>query len=128
MVSISMLLLEPTDDGIVEDLSRKAIRDGEQRLMLAMLENATEDFQKYVLATDKRGRALFLAAEEWILATDNPSFFSFESICEHLNFDPCYMRKGLMRWKEAKLNAQRKQVSNNDEPAAACSDGLKMKA
>mgnify|MGYP007082004574 CR=1 FL=1 len=73
--SISMLLLEPNDDGIVAELSKKVIRDGEQRLMLAMLESATEDFQKYVLATDKRGKQLFLAAEEWILATDDPSFF-----------------------------------------------------
>ena len=110
------------------DLSKKVIRDGEQRLMLAMLECATEDFQKYVLATDKRGRALFLSAEEWILATDDPSFFSFECICEHLHFDPCYMRKGLMRWKEAKLAAQRKQYSEIGEPQAANSDGLKMKA
>jgi hypothetical protein len=119
MASISMLLLEPTDDGIVADLSKRVIRDGEQRLMLAMLECATEDFQKYVLATDKRGRALFLAAEEWILATDDPSFFSFECICEHLHFDPCYMRKGLMRWKEAKLDAQRKQQADCASPPAA---------
>ena len=126
--SISMLLLEPNDDGIVAELSKKVIRDGEQRLMLAMLESATEDFQKYVLATDKRGKQLFLAAEEWILATDDPSFFSFECICEHLNFNPCYMRKGLMRWKAAKLDAQRKQVIDNEEPFADNSDCLKMKA
>ncbi|MSP40238.1 MAG: hypothetical protein EXR70_17250 [Deltaproteobacteria bacterium] len=127
-MSTALLILEPTDDGIIEELSRKAIRDGEQRLMLAMLESATEDFQKYILATDRKGKELFLAAEEWILATDDPSFFSFECICEHLNFDPCYMRKGLMRWKEAKLDAQRKQASDSGEPAAADSDCLKMKA
>jgi hypothetical protein len=114
-----MLLLEPNDDGIVEDLSKKVIRDGEQRLMLAMLESATEDFQKYVLAADKRGKQLFLAAEEWILATDNPSFFSFECICEHLNFDPCYMRKGLMRWKAAKLDAHWNQPADSANPPAA---------
>ncbi len=117
-MSTAFLVLEPTDDGIIEDLSRKAIRDGEQRLMLAMLESATEDFQKYLLANDKRGKELFLAAEEWILATDDPSFFSFENICDYLNFDPCYMRKGFMRWKEAKLNAQRKQQADSANPPA----------
>ena len=48
-------LVEPTDSGILEDLFKKITRDGEKRLMLAVLENATEDFQKYVLATDQRG-------------------------------------------------------------------------
>ncbi len=115
-MSTALLLLEPTDDGIIEDLSRKAIRDGEQRLMLAMLENATEDFQKYLLATDKRGKELFREAEQWILADDDPSFFSFESICEHLNFDPCYMRKGIMRWKAQKLSAHGKQHANGATP------------
>jgi hypothetical protein len=112
-MSLELLVLEPTDDGIVEDLSRKVIRDGEQRLMLAILENATEDFQKYLLANDKKGRELFLAAEEWILATDDASFFSFENICDYLKFDPCYMRKGFMRWKAAKLNAHQNQRADS---------------
>ncbi len=115
-MSMALLILEPTDDGIIEELSRKVIRDGEQRLMLAMLENATEDFQKYILANDKKGRELFLAAEEWILAADDPSFFSFENICEYLHFDPCYMRKGLMRWKAQKLSAHGKQHANGATP------------
>jgi hypothetical protein len=111
-MNLANILLEPTDDGIILNQSRRTIYDGEQRLMLAMLESATEDFQKYVLANDRKGRELFLEAEQWIIATDDPSFFSFESICDHLNFDPYYMRKGLMRWKQAKLNAQRKQGAN----------------
>ena len=81
-------VVEPTDAGILETLSKKVIRDGEKRLMLAMLENATEDFQKYVFATDKKGKELFDFAEGWILETDNPSFFSFNSICEHLELRP----------------------------------------
>ena len=45
--------------------------------MLALLENAIEDFQKYVRANDKAGKGLFTAPEEWFLATDNDSLFSF---------------------------------------------------
>lgn len=112
-MSLANILLEPTDDGIILAQSRRTLRDGEQRLMLAMLENATEDFQNYLFATDKKGQELFVAAEQWILATDDPSFFSFESICDHLNFDPQYMRKGLMRWKAEKLNDRRKQPVNS---------------
>jgi hypothetical protein len=100
------IMIEPTDSGLIENLTKEIIRDGEKRLMLAVLENATEDFQKYVLATDPRGQQLFQAAEEWIMDRDDPSFFSFQSICEHLQLDPGYMRHGFMRWKAAKLNRQ----------------------
>jgi len=103
-------LVEPTDSGILEDLFKKITRDGEKRLMLAVLENATEDFQKYVLATDQRGKQLFQDAEEWILDTDTSSLFSFDTICNHLELDPTYMRQGLMHWKAAaRQNGQSKQ-------------------
>ena len=100
------IMIEPTDSGLIENLTKEIIRDGEKRLMLAVLENATEDFQKYVLATDPRGQQLFQAAEEWIMDGDDPSFFSFQSICEHLQLNPGYMRHGFMRWKAANLNRQ----------------------
>ena len=111
-------VLEPTDIGILEDLSKKVIRDGEKRLMLAILESVITDFQKYVLATDKKGKELFDAAEEWILETDSPSFFSFNNICEHLELDPDYMRKGFMRWKEAK-RSRPKECANKLKSRAA---------
>lgn len=99
-------IVEPTDSGMLEELSRRSLRDGEQRLMLALLESATEDFQKYVLANGKRSQELFQEAEEWILESGSPSFFSFENVCEHLQLDPTYIRKGLMRWKAARLDTQ----------------------
>jgi hypothetical protein len=108
-MNTALALVEPTDSGILEDLFKKITRDGEKRLMLAVLENATEDFQKYVLATDKRGKELFQDAEDWILDSDNPSLFSFDNICEHLQLDPDYMRQGLLRWKVASQNGQVKQ-------------------
>jgi len=106
LINASSGVIEPTDSGLIEDLSKEIIRDGEKRLMLAVLENATEDFQKYALATDPRGKQLFQAAEDWILDSDDPSFFSFRNICEHLYLNPEYMRNGLMRWKAAKLSRQ----------------------
>jgi hypothetical protein len=112
-------IVEPTDNGILEGLNKKVIRDGEKRLMLAMLESATEDFQKYALANDRRGIELFEAAEEWILATDNPSFFSFENICAHLELDPGYMRKGYLRWITAKRDGALKECAKKPSPQAA---------
>lgn len=107
----ALALIEPTDSGTVEDLLKRSFREGEERLMLAVLANATEDFQKYVLAADKRGKELFDDAEQWILETDSPSFFSFENICEHLGLNPDYVRRGFMRWKKAQVNGL-KRTSN----------------
>jgi hypothetical protein len=100
------IMIEPTDRDLIENITKEIIRDGEKRLMLAVLENATEDFQKYVLATDSRGKQLFQDAEEWIMDKDDPSFFSFQSICDYLHLDPSYMRHGFMRWKAARLSRQ----------------------
>jgi hypothetical protein len=117
-MALTWNVIDPTDDGILEKLSKRVIRDGEKALMLAVLENAIADSQKYVLATDKKGKGLFDAAEAWILETDSPSFFSFNNICEHLDFDPHYIRKGFMRWKEAKLS-QPKECTDKLNPEAA---------
>jgi hypothetical protein len=99
-MNTALAFIEPTDSSVIENLTKEIIRDGEKRLMLAVLESATEDFQKYVLANHKRGRDLFDQAEAWIFNADDPSFFSFENICQHLQLDPGYMRRGFVRWKD----------------------------
>jgi hypothetical protein len=109
----ALALIEPTDSGTVDSLYKRSIREGEEKLMLAVLENATEDFQKYALANDKRGKELFEQAEAWILETNSPSFFSFENICEHLELDPDYVRRGFVRWKTAKRNGELKHTPGN---------------
>jgi hypothetical protein len=102
-------ILEPTDDGIIEQLSRKSIREGEERLLYAMLESAIEDYQKYVLATHKKGQELFQQAEEWFFETGSSSEFSFENICDYLKLNPAYVRKGLLNWKKQKRCGQSRQ-------------------
>ena len=47
----------------------KDIREGEERLMLSVLENAVEYFQKYVLARNPSGKKLFREVEEYIPIT-----------------------------------------------------------
>ncbi len=42
----ALLMDDVTDFGAVESLNKKIIRDGEEALLLAMLEMAVEDFQK----------------------------------------------------------------------------------
>src|SRR5262247_233155 len=102
---------DPADIGFIEAVYKKTIREGEERLMLAVLENAVEYFQKYVLARKPSGKQLFREAEEWFLDKDSESLYSFENICDTLGFHPDHIRKGLMAWKEAKV-----KMSSSSEP------------
>ena len=103
MVTDGWISLDPTDIGLAEAVYKKNLREGEERLMLAVLESAVEDFQKYILARHTCGKKLFQQAEDWILDTDSEELFSFKGICETLGLHPDHIRKGLMVWKEARL-------------------------
>jgi hypothetical protein len=72
--------------------------------MVAILEDAIACFQKYLLAKDKKGKSLFSDAQEWILTKDPDWLFSFDNVCETLEIQPDYLRRGLLRWKETQLN------------------------
>jgi hypothetical protein len=105
LVTDGWISLDPADIGLIEGVYKKTLREGEERLMLVVLESAVEDFQKYVLARHTCGKKLFQLAEEWFLEKENRTLFSFESICETLQLHPDYIRQGLLLWKEAKLKA-----------------------
>ena len=66
--------------------------------MLAVLQNAVDCYQKYVLSDDRLGRELFEEAAAWIESTRNDSLFSFENISETLQIEPGYVRRGLAEW------------------------------
>src|SRR4249920_905609 len=104
LVAHGWVALDPADTGVIEKLFKKDIREGEEKLMLAVLENAVEYFQKYVVARKPSGKKLFQEAEEWFLEKDNDGLCSFENICQTLQLHPDYIRQGLLRWKEAKLS------------------------
>jgi hypothetical protein len=103
LVAHGWVVLDPADIGLIESVYKKTLREGEERLMLAVLESAVEDFQRYVLARNLRGKKLFQQAEEWFLEKHSDELFSFENICDTLQFHPDHIRQGLMVWKEAKL-------------------------
>ena len=86
---------------------RRAALSGEKRLMLAVLENALDYYQKCILATDRVGRTLFTEAAEWIASTSNDDIFSFENISETLDINPTYLRRGVAAWHQRLLGAGR---------------------
>jgi hypothetical protein len=79
---------------------RRAALSGEKRLMLAVLQDAFETYQKYLLAQDRIGRALFDEAAAWIASTRNDGLFSFEHISETLEIEPSYFRRSLANWHQ----------------------------
>ena len=83
----------------------------EKKLMLAILDDAIDCFQKYIFAYNSRRKAIFHEAEDWILEENSDRLFSFENICEVLGFNPKYVRKGLLLWKEKEL-AERPKSKN----------------
>src|SRR5262247_4910167 len=103
LVTYRWISFEPLDDEIISKLFKKDIREGEEKLMLAVLVDAIEDFQKYVFSKDQRGQKLFQEAEEWFLEKDDNQLFSFEYICATLQLHPDYIRRGLLAWKQSKL-------------------------
>jgi hypothetical protein len=59
MVSEGCLSMDPANEEIIQGVYKKSIREGEERLMLAVLESAVEDFQKYVLARNPSTKNYF---------------------------------------------------------------------
>ncbi len=76
--------------------------DRERRLMLAVLEDAIDCFQKYAHTKDSRGQQLFAESYEWIMSADKQWLFSFENICQIVDMNPDYIRQGLHRWRDQK--------------------------
>lgn len=104
------LLLEPdvlAPSQYLATLQSKTSLEPEKKLMRAILEDAICCFQKYLAARDSHGEKIFYRADEWIFDQEDEYFFSFANICESLNVDPDYLRKGLLRWKALKLRRQR---------------------
>lgn len=82
-------------------LRRKHELDGEKLLMFAVLEDGVENYMKHLDAPTRRGQNRFHEAEEWIERVDKKWLFSFDNICEALDIDPGYMRRGLRRWAQS---------------------------
>lgn len=76
-------------------LGKDSGASNERGLMLAILRDAVECYQKYALARDPQGEDLHRDASEWIFSTDREWPFSFENICDVLNVSSQYVRAGL---------------------------------
>ncbi len=80
-------------------LQSATVRTGEQRLMAAVLEDAIGLYLKRPPPSTAKLRQKFQQAlqqtEYWLLSNDRASPFDFLRICDALNLDPQYLRRGL---------------------------------
>jgi hypothetical protein len=79
----------------------------EKALLLAVLEDAVDCFLKYHSTQDRIGKGRFHEAEEWIMQSGNDWLFSFENVCELLELNAEYLRRGLRQWS-LKMTQQNK--------------------
>ncbi len=100
-------------------LRRKGAHEPERRLVVAVLQDAVDCFQKHVGARDRRARQLYLDAEEWIRSDDRSWPFSFENVCDLLQINAEYLRRGLMTWRDRHLAGPRGNVVHLTPPLAA---------
>src|SRR5438552_12071282 len=81
-------------------LRRKGAHEPERRLVVAVLQDAVDCFQKHLVARDRRARQLYLDAEQWIGSDDRSWPFSFENVCDLLQINAQYLRRGLLVWRD----------------------------
>ncbi len=102
-----------------EAMRRKHLLEGEKRLILSVLEDAVECFMKCIDSTTNKGQRLFRDAEDWINLEDKHWVFSFDNVCEMLDIEPEYLRRGLRFWKERQLVQIAERRAMADQAAVA---------
>ena len=88
-------------------IQRKRFPSGEHRLLVALIQDAVECFQKHMHARDAKRRQLFLDAQGWIGSQDDRAVFSFNNVCMLLGMNPDYVRQGLEEWCERSRDVER---------------------
>jgi hypothetical protein len=101
-----------------ERFRRQRRLDGERRLMLAVLEDAVEMYRKHCGPRPGRNRQLFLDAESWIDSDERTWMFSFLNLCDVLELDPEYLRRGLHALKARAVGVPPRDeaVAEDEEP------------
>ena len=87
----------------------------EKRLLFAILEDACDVCIKWCTAMSHREKRLFQDAYDWIQSDDRFYFGSFLKICEELDLEPDYIRRGvtntIVRLQTRQAREEEKNVS-----------------
>jgi hypothetical protein len=90
-------------DQYLDIFTRTNNLEPEQELMLAILTDAIECILKYCDEPIPVRAKLFSEAHDWLFSQDERDPFSFLNVCDNLNFNPNYLRRGIQAKMQAKL-------------------------
>lgn len=68
----------------------------ERELMVAVLSDAIECYWKYQNSKKRSAIRLYHDAKNWLFADNETIPFSFRNVCETLQLDPGYIRRGVL--------------------------------
>jgi hypothetical protein len=97
-------------------LKRKRFSCGEHRLLVAIIQDAVECFQKHLHARDSKRRQLYLDAADWLGEEEDFGPFSFVNVCELLGMNPDWVREGLFVWRDRERNRRRSRAVRKADP------------
>ena len=111
---------------IAESLFGSSARNGpagaERELMLAVLSDAIECYWKHQKSAKRSAIRLYQDAKKWIFADDDSLPFSFKDVCETLELEPSYIRRGILA-----AGRTAPAVGNPDRPGEQESDRRNIK-
>jgi hypothetical protein len=95
------------------DVSGSARLSGEQRLMLALLIDAINVYQRGALASAAPARRLYVDAENWIMCRQKlAQGLSFLTACEAIGIDAAMLRRRLLDWKHTVRTLHRHRLAS----------------
>ncbi|MGE5218183.1 MAG: hypothetical protein ACM3SP_14370 [Chloroflexota bacterium] len=111
----------------LEVFSRSSRLEPERELMLAILTDAIECILKYIDEPIPMRAKLFRDAHDWLFDQDAKAPFSFLNVCEILNLDPSYLRRGIAVKMQAK-SVQGPQAPTDRSERMKRLDPIKLRA
>lgn len=88
-------------------LQRRSARTPEQRLMFAILFDAVSVYCRERDPATSKERRILRETQRWITSNDRTWVFSFLRVCEALDLDASYIRRGLRELRENRSGAAR---------------------
>ncbi len=82
-------------------------RSPEERLMMAVLEEALATFERGLGSRVPMQRQAHHDVDRWVRCRSREDLFSFENVCSILGIDADYLRSGLARLKARSLASDR---------------------
>jgi len=76
--------------------NRNGPASAERELMVAVLSDAIECYWKYQKSRKRSEIRLYQDARSWIFADNENLPYSFSNVCETLQLDPAYIRRGIL--------------------------------